>query len=165
MHKSVTTKTYQHTQTGWLALVANAFGFMVAFWVLSLVSLDGAARTMLLLLVIGLVLTTITFSSLTTSVDGENFRAHFGPLKWPGKTVELADIAGALSTRTSMTAGWGIRITTRGWLYSVSGRGAIIVGLCDNKQFLIGTDDPEGLAKAINDALPHVADFSRIRGA
>lgn len=109
--------------------------------------------------------TSVTFSSLLTQVDDAEFRAQFGPLKWPGQRAPLNEIAGVLPARTSIAAGWGIRVTTRGWLYSVSGRGAVIIGLRNGKQFLIGTDDPIGLADAINTSLPQEVDFTKIRGA
>ncbi len=122
-------------------------------------------RPMMYALFAVLAATGITFSSLVTEVDTTGFSAQFGPLKWPGQRAGLSEIAGVLPARTSIAAGWGIRVTTRGWLYSVSGRGAVIVGLRNGKQFLIGTDDPVGLADAINNSLPQAADFTKIRGA
>ncbi len=156
---------YHHKQIGWHALIGHAVGFVIAFFVLSFVTLEGSMRPVMLALFITLTLTGLTFSSLLTQVDNAEFRAQFGPLKWPGQNAALSEIAGALPARTSIAAGWGIRVTTRGWLYAVSGRGAVIVGLRNGKQFLIGTDDPIGLADAINTALPQPADFTRIRGA
>ena len=156
---------YHHKQIGWHALIGHAVGFATAIFVLSFVTLEGSMRPVMLALFITLTLTGLTFSSLLTQVDNSEFRAQFGPLKWPGQTAPLSEIAGALPARTSIAAGWGIRVTTRGWLYGVSGRGAVIVGLRNGKQFLIGTDDPIGLADAINTALPQAADFTRIRGA
>ncbi len=122
-------------------------------------------RAAMLTLFITLTVTGLTFSSLLTEVDNTEFRARFGPLKWPGQSASLSEIAGVLPARTSIAAGWGIRVTTRGWLYGVSGRGAVIVGLRNGKQFLIGTDDPIGLADAINTSLARDADFTKIRGA
>jgi hypothetical protein len=156
---------YHHKQTGWHSLIGHAVGFAIAFWVLSFVTLEGSMRPVMFALFAVLAATGLTFSSLITEVDAAEFRARFGPLKWPGQTVALNEIAGVLPARTSIAAGWGIRVTTRGWLYSVSGRGAVIVGLRNGKQFLIGTDDPVGLADAINTSLPQEADFTKIRGA
>jgi hypothetical protein len=107
----------------------------------------------------------MVFSSLTTEVDATEFRAKFGVFGWPGKSADLSDIAAAVPTRLSWTSGWGIRITTRGWLFNVSGRGAVIVGLLSGKQFLIGTDEPEKLADAINQSLGREPVFTFIRGA
>ena len=160
--------SYQHKQIGTLSLVAHAIGFAITFWVFSIVSLDThavTARWMMFGLLTMLSVTAITFSSLTTAVNDHQFRAGFGPLKWPDRRVALSEIAGVVPTRTSPLAGWGVRITVRGWLYSVSGRDAVIVGLRNGKQFLIGTYDPVGLADAINGALPQEPVFWQIRGA
>ena len=160
--------SYQHKQIGKLSLVAHAIGFAITFWVFSIVSLDTHAvtgRWMMFGLLTMLSVTAFTFSSLTTAVNDHEFRAGFGPLRWPDRRVALSEIAGVVPTRTAPLAGWGVRITVRGWLYSVSGRDAIIVGLRNGKQFLIGTDDPVGLADAINGALPQEPVFWQIRGA
>ena len=160
--------SYQHKQFGTLSLVAHAIGFAITFGVFSIVSLDthaATARWMRFGLLTMLSMTAFTFSSLSTAVNDHGFRAGFGPIKWPDRRVSLSEIAGAVPTRTSPLAGWGVRITVRGWLYSVSGRDAVIVGLRNGKQFLIGTDDPVGLAYAINGALPQEPVFWQIRGA
>jgi len=107
----------------------------------------------------------LVFCSMTTEVDGEEFRARFGVLGWPGKSAALSEIAAAVPIRLSLIAGWGIHITTRGWLFNVSGRGAVIVGLNNGKQFLVGTDEPVRLADAINQALGREPVFAGIRGA
>jgi len=156
---------YHHKQIGWHALIGHAVGFAIALWVFGFVTLEGSMRPAIIALFITMTLTGFTFSALLTEVDNAEFRAQFGPLKWPGQSASLSEIAGALPARTSIAAGWGIRVTTRGWLYGVSGRGAVIVGLRNGKQFLIGTDDPAGLTDAINTSLPQPADFTKIRGA
>lgn len=156
---------YTHLQTGWLSILANAIGLAISFWVVVTIPLNGVMLPMAAGLVIMLIGTTITFAKLATEVDSEAFTLRFGLLRWPDKRTELAEIAGALPTRTSLFAGWGVRITMRGWLYSVSGRDAVIIGLRNGKQFLVGTDDPTGLADAINNALPQEPVFWQIRGA
>ena len=105
------------------------------------------------------------FGRLTTELDDHEFRARFGLLGWPQKAVLLDEIAGVLPTRLSLFSGWGIRITTRGFLFNVSGRGAVIVGLNSGKQFLVGTDEPGKLADAINESLRRAPVFTMIRGA
>jgi hypothetical protein len=49
--------------------------------------------------------------------------------------------------------GWGIRITTRGMLYNVSGRDAVEIRLDDGRRFRLGTDDPNGLVAALSGRL------------
>jgi hypothetical protein len=155
---------YQHKQIGTLAIVAHLIGFAFAVFVVMNVPLASAARNVIWLTFAFFALTAITFSSLTTSVDSQEFCAAFGVWKWPSKRAALSEIAGALPIRMSLLAGWGIRVTTRGWLYSVSGRRAVIIGLTNGKQFLVGSDDAEALAGAINKALPQAPVFTGIRG-
>ena len=156
---------YFHIQTGWLSIFANIFGLAIALLAIVTIPLEGVMLPMATGLLIMLIGTTITFAKLATEVDGGAFTLRFGLLRFPDKRTELAEIAGALPTRTSLFAGWGVRITMRGWLYSVSGRDAVIIGLRNGKQFLVGTDDPVGLADAINGALPQEPVFWQIRGA
>jgi hypothetical protein len=156
---------YQHKQIGWLSYIAHAVGFVFAFFVVVTIGSLPGTRWVIVALFAMLIATGITFSSLTTEVDATEFRAGFGPLRWPTKRALLEEIAGVLPARTSILTGWGVRITMRGWLYSVSGRNAVIIGLRDGKQFLVGTDDPTGLADAINNSLSRPAVFTTIRGA
>ena len=89
--------SYQHKQIGTFSLVAHAFGFAITFWVFSIVSLDAhaaTARWMMFGLLTMLSLTAFTFSSLTTAVNDHEFRAGFGPLRWPDQRVALSEIAG-----------------------------------------------------------------------
>ena len=49
--------------------------------------------------------------------------------------------------------GWGIRLIPNGWLWNVSGLGAVELSLVNGQRFRIGTDEPEQLATAIQGAL------------
>ena len=44
------------------------------------------------------------------------------------KQLALSEIVSAEMTKSTILEGWGIHYTKRGWLYNVSGRGAVIVG-------------------------------------
>ena len=91
------------------------------------------------------------FSSLNTEVDGQNLRWWFGKGFWR-KTVPLADIASAEPVTNKWWWGWGIRYYGKGWLYNVSGLDAVEIILKSGKHIRIGTDDPQGLAKALSAA-------------
>jgi hypothetical protein len=158
-------RTYFHRQIGTQSLIGHAVGIAILGWIFFRVDLVGVSVPMFAALAGLLVASAVTFTVLACAVDGEEFYARCGLLGWPGKRVPLKDIAGVLPTRTALISGFGIRITTRGWLYSVSGRDAVIVGLRDGKQFLIGTDEPVKLADAINGALGRPPSFGLIRGA
>ena len=158
-------KIYSHRQIGTQSLIAHGVGFTVLGWLFFRVDLVGISVTMFATLASLLLASVATFTTLTCKVEGEKFCAAFGLFGWPAKCVALSEIAGVLPTKTALISGFGIRITTRGWLYSVSGRAAVIVGMRDGKQFLIGTDEPARLADAINQALGREPSFGLIRGA
>lgn len=68
---------------------------------------------------------------------------------WPRKTIERASIVSAEPFRIPWWYGAGIRLTPKGWMWSVWGLDTVLLQLSDGRGFLIGTDDPEGLAAAL----------------
>jgi hypothetical protein len=97
-----------------------------------------------------IVLTTLLlFSVLEISVDSQHLTWRFLP-GFIKKSVPLADIVDAKPTKSSFIYGWGIHYTDRGWLYNVSGFGAVHVRMRNGKQFMLGSDEPAALADAIN---------------
>ena len=155
---------YYHRQFGAFAIYAHVLWFLLFVAVVFSVTLLPALSPVIWATLAVFGLTAVTFCTLTTTIDDTEFCAAFGLLKWPTKRAALNEIAGAVPTRLSFFSGWGIRVTTRGWLYNVSGRSAVIIGLTNGKQFLVGSDEAEALANAINAALPQPAVFTGIRG-
>jgi len=88
------------------------------------------------------------FSSLTIQVNDHELVSWFGPGFWHVR-APLQRMAGVERTSSSALEGWGIRITTRGMLYNVSGRDAVEIRLDDGRRFRVGTDDPDGLVAAL----------------
>ena len=68
---------------------------------------------------------------------------------WPTKTIERASIVSAEPFRIPWWYGVGIRRTPKGWMWSVWGFDTVLLTLANGKGFMIGTDDPEGLASAL----------------
>ena len=68
---------------------------------------------------------------------------------WPRKTIERARIVSAEPLRIPWWYGAGIRRTPKGWMWSIWGLDTVILNLSDGRCFLIGTEDPEGLAAAL----------------
>ena len=156
---------YHHTQIGWISILGIAFGMLLVMGLLWNAERIVVGPLVTALLAATFLLGIAIFGRLTTTIDQDEFRIRFGWLGWPGKTVPLAEIIGAIPTKTAPVSGWGIRITTRGWLYNVSGRNAVIVATSDGKQFLVGSDEAVALADAINGSLGREPVFSTIRGA
>jgi hypothetical protein len=136
---------YRHTQPGTLMLTvclfAGAFGAALAWragqW---------PASIALILMMIG---TAILFSSLTVEVNDGELRWYFGPGLWTYR-LPLAEIKDVAVVRNHWWNGFGIRRAPGFRLYNVSGLDAVEFRLGPNDVRRIGTDDPRGLAEALN---------------
>jgi hypothetical protein len=138
---------YRHTQFGVLT-IATFIGVLAIAGVIFFQSKEVIGIVMAGVFV----LIALAFSSLTVSVDGGAVRFFFG-IGIIRKTYLLSDIESARPVRNSWLYGWGIRYTPHGWLYNVSGLGAVELQLRSGKKVRIGSDEPERLADAINGAL------------
>jgi hypothetical protein len=141
--------TYRHTQFGsaivfacgaiglaMLLIAAFSSPLLSSLWVGGVVLLVGA----------------IFFCTLTITIEDGLLRASFGP-GLIRKKVRLADIASVRPIPVRWWYGWGIHLTPHGWLYNVSGWKAVEITLRDGRRFCLGTDEPENLVKAIQEAV------------
>jgi len=140
---------YRHTQRGTAVLWALIGGAAASA---ALSQIMPAPPGVFVAVVVGLVLVAYLFSALTIEIDDEVLRWVFGP-GLIQKGVPLSEIRRAEAARTRWYEGWGIHKTRRGWLYTVSGRDAVLVTRRDGRQFLLGTDEPARLRDAINGAV------------
>lgn len=141
---------YKHTQIGYLLLIIlSAVLLLIAY----LYMVTGFDRVALLSLIIMLIVLGL-FATLTVAVDEQMIRIKFG-LGVIRKRFLLQDIEAYRVVKNPWYYGWGIRYTPRGWLFNVSGFSAIELQMKSGKLYRIGTDDPEGLATAIGEALNH----------
>lgn len=142
---------YRHTQAGTLMRVLFGLigaGIFVAAgqageW--GIAASTGGVMAFVLLL----------FHDLHVDVEAERIRLRFG-IGLLRKTIPLADVKACRRVRNNPLYGWGIRYIGRGWLYNVSGLDAVELDLASGKRLHIGTDDPEGLERAINARLHRV---------
>lgn len=104
------------------------------------------------LLSTGFLVIFMLFSSLTVSVGRSHLAWRFGP-GLIHKQIPLSEIAGANIIRTRLLDGIGIHFTKHGWLYSVSGRDAVVITLKNGSSFALGTNDPVGLWEALEKRL------------
>ena len=98
-----------------------------------------------LISVVVIAIITWFFRSLTVEISDAELTWYFGS-GFPLKRVQLSEVVSAEPFRTTVWDGWGIHYTRRGWLYNVSGRGAVVIRLQNGKQICLGTDEPEKLA-------------------
>ena len=94
----------------------------------------------------------VLFASLALEITEDWLRWSFG-IGLIHREVPLSAIARVEVTETKFIEGWGIHLTGRGWLYNVSGYGAVLVTQKDGKRFMLGSDEPEMLAEALTSAL------------
>jgi hypothetical protein len=145
---------YRHTQRSTALLLLLLLAAVVPLALLLFGPgpvLPAGPRLTLVAAMVAVAASAVVFSSLTIEVADGRLSWHFGPgvLR---KSVPVAAIASAEPTTTRLWEGWGIHLTTRGWLYNVSGRGAVIVTRRDGGRFMLGSDEPEALAGAIRAA-------------
>jgi len=119
-------KRYQHTSFNWIAVGVSA--------------------------VIGIAL--VLFSSLTVVINEDELEVRFGP-GIVRKRIKLYDIESCQVVRNHWYYGWGIRLTPHGWLYNVSGFYAVEIKFRTGKKFRIGSNVPQELEAAIQQALPN----------
>jgi len=148
---------YEHTQTNVFMRIGMAVGAAIT-GSLTLATFVAPAGSPVALPVVPLALVSLALafaclmSSLTVRVDRKALRVHFG-VGFPRRTVPLQEIRDVELTRTRWSDGWGLRLTTRGWLYNIAGRDALLVQRTHGKAVLIGTDDPRRLRSALQAAL------------
>ena len=141
-------ETYRHTQIGWILLAALAAGVGIVFFAASKTGWSTAASVVLTLLIV----VALLFCTLTVRIAGGVVECRFGP-GLITKRIPLADVREVRPVRTEWYQGWGIRLTSDGWLFNVSGLDAVEVELIDRKRIRIGTNEPQLLAAAIRGAL------------
>jgi hypothetical protein len=142
---------YSHTQRSAAAIFVFSLAALIPVGLLlggALRGADAGARITVLAAALVMLVSAVTLSSLTIAVRDGQLSWWFGPgiVK---KTVPLSTIISAEPTTTSIINGWGIHFTGRGWLYNVAGRRAVLVTQQDGKRFLVGTDEPDLLARVI----------------
>lgn len=146
--------SYAHTQRSpllLLVLVVAAAGTLASLAFPAARAIPFGARLTIVAAAVAMVLSSLVFTTLTIVVDDERLSWHFGG-GLVRKSVSLAEIVSAEPVTTTWLEGWGIHLTTRGWLYNVSGRDAVLVTLRERKRFLLGTDEPAALAAALRRA-------------
>lgn len=85
---------------------------------------------------------------LTVSVTPSDLTVEYS-LGWPRRRVSRSEIVSAEPFRAPWWYGVGIRLTPKGWLWSVWGYRTVMLTLSNGRRFLVGADDPEALAAAL----------------
>ncbi|MFH1681578.1 MAG: hypothetical protein ABIH26_13175 [Candidatus Eisenbacteria bacterium] len=136
--------SYHHTQTGWVGIVLAPAILIASVIIWSLTPEFWVAAALGLAAPIVLVL----IHKQTVEI-GDGFlsvRLGTGLIR---KRFDLSEIRSVRASRVPWYAGWGVHQTHRGWVFSVAGFDAVEVATADGRRFLIGTDEPDELARAL----------------
>jgi hypothetical protein len=136
---------YQHTQTGYQMLA-------VSLALASLIALRAGSVLVFGLMGLVMLVAGSLFGTLTTSIDDSAVSCRFGPLGWIHERFALADIVTARAVRNSPAYGWGMRYIRHGRLWNVWGLDAVQLQLRNGTRFRIGTDEPQALLTALQQA-------------
>ena len=141
---------YDHTQAG--ALMRIVFGGFALVLLCVASGLAIAQKPPQVVLGLGgtgafMTVVAFVFHSLNVRVEAEYVRLRFG-IGLVRKKFKLADIEQVLPTQSHWYNGWGIKKVRHGWLFNVSGFGAVELKFKNAKRDLIGTDEPKQLAAA-----------------
>ena len=140
--------TKRHTQFGTVLVVTTAAIIPLAALPVWLAGIATATWLILGSMVVVLSL----FASLTVEIDAEHLRIRFG-IGLIRKRFPLDQIDTCRPVSNPWIYGWGIRLTPHGWLYNVSGQKAVEIKMKSGKTYRIGTDEPEILTAALQEAL------------
>jgi hypothetical protein len=139
---------YEHTQVSWRSRLLFVGGAVIVLVLPTYRGSPVGADAALVAAVLVLLAAGLVFSRLTVRIERNTLRVAFG-VGWPRRVLPLANIAAAQITRTRGFEGWGIRSTTRGWLWNVAGFDAVLLHLAGGKTFVVGTDESQRLLQAI----------------
>jgi hypothetical protein len=141
-------RSYLHTQHAlwmWIVLAIPIVVILTAWSTHPMLDMGLPAAVVIVpVLLLGAI-----FTRLTIAVDATAVRWHFG-WGWPGGAIAIGDIARAEITQTNLAESWGIHWTIwHGWLWNAAGFQAVQIFKTNGGGVTLGTDDPQGLAEAI----------------
>jgi hypothetical protein len=151
---------YKHTQVGRVPLVVLGVCLFAAAaalaYSLSVPGLDLSSRIGPLVAFIVFAILMAHFGTLTVTLYDEFLVVRFGPGP-VRKKLALKDIESCQVVKNPWYYGWGIHRIRKGWLYNVSGLGAVELKTKNGREYRIGTDVPDELQRAISQSLTSMA--------
>lgn len=137
---------YERSEFGW-----PIFAFMLIVAVALAIVGTAAHVWVLWLVAVILGLCTFAFSALRVRVTSADVSWTFS-FGFPSGRVALDDLAAVQVVKVSPLNGIGIHLTLRGWLWNVHTGSAVWLHRKRGASVLLGCDDPEALAAAIEQA-------------
>src|SRR5579885_1974357 len=118
---------YERRQSGW-AMIGAMLAIIAITFALGGLKLSGEASPWTVIVLFVLVAMSL-FSSMTVRVTPSALVWWMGSMRGLGKTIPIAEIASAEAIRTHLWDGWGIHLTSHGWLWNVAGFNAVEIKL------------------------------------
>lgn len=140
----MTQPIYEHKQTG--------VAMMILVGIPLVILIAGAPLPPVLCVLAILAAVMVIFHSMTVRVDEETVSLHFGPGAFR-RAFPVQQIHAARAVRNSWWHGLGIHFFPGGMVYNVSGLSAVELLLENGRRVRIGSDEPEALARAVEEAL------------
>ena len=135
---------YKHTQMAWAIIIPADIAALVCLYLALARGIMPAAILFFVLL-----LMTYLFYCLTVIGTEQTLELRFG-IGIIRKRFKLHEILTAQPHHTTLWTGWGIRHTSDGLLFNVSGFDAVKLTMADGKRYIIGTDEPDRLLRFIH---------------
>lgn len=146
-------QAYKHKQWGFVTLAGIS---MAAALVLAINDLAVALPAAGIGVLFGvLTLVAIAFSSMTIEVNESEISWYFGPGLFK-KSLPLEEVGQCKKVKNPVWMGFGIHAYGTGWIYNVSGLLGVEIELKGGSFIRLGTDQPNYLIQAIEDAKDNV---------
>ncbi len=145
-------QTYKHKQWGLFTLIAMPLIAAIILRINYSFPLPAAGIGVLFGV---LTLVAITFSSMTIEVNESEINWYFGPGLFK-KSLPLEEVGQCKKVKNPLWMGIGIHAFGTGWIYNVSGLLGVEIELKGGSFIRLGTDEPNYLVQAIEDAKNNV---------
>ena len=142
-------QTYKHKQWSFVTFTGVALMAVLILIINDLIIALPAALMGVLFALFTLV--AIAFSSMTIEVNESEISWNFGPGLFK-KTLPLEEVGACQKVKNPVWMGFGIHAYGTGWIYNVSGLLGIEIELKGGAFIRLGTDEPNYLLQAIEDA-------------
>lgn len=146
-------QAYKHKQWGFVTFAAIP---LIAVLVMIMNDLVVAIPAPALGVLFGsLTLVAVAFSSMTIEVNESEISWYFGPGLFK-KGLPLEEVGQCKKVKNPLWMGFGIHAYGTGWIYNVSGLLGVEIELKGGSFIRLGTDEPNYLIQAIEDARDNV---------
>jgi len=146
-------QAYKHKQWGFVTFAGIPMVATLVLMINDLVIALPAAGIGVLFGVLTLV--AIAFSSMTIEVNESEISWHFGPGLFK-KNLPLEEVGQCQKVKNPIWMGFGIHAYGTGWIYNVSGLLGVEIEIKGGSFIRLGTDEPNYLIQAIEDAKDNV---------